>query len=146
MWVWVSVTGKKSPNVYKKWLKIDFTGKMKDLDNFNTLPKMWLFVQNNCCHRHRKVAQSWINRPIRSHWFEISIFTKLCTPNSHFIPVLNSHYIGYHTINWLVKTLRLGFSSEATPNKVEVLRAYVKWTVTILVYGMSLQTFNVDTI
>ena len=53
-----SVTTKKSPNVYKKWSKTDFTRIMKDFDTFSKLPKMWRFGRNNCCYRLRKVAQS----------------------------------------------------------------------------------------
>ena len=34
-----SVTSKKSPNVYKKWPKTDFTRKIKDFDTFNKSPK-----------------------------------------------------------------------------------------------------------
>ena len=33
------MTTKKSPNVYKKWPKTDFTRKMKDFDTFNKSPK-----------------------------------------------------------------------------------------------------------
>ena len=68
-----SVTSKKSPIVYKKWPKTDFTRKMKDFDNFKKLPKMWLFGQNNCCHSLRKVGQSAINRPIWSHCLSLTL-------------------------------------------------------------------------
>ena len=39
MWEVGSVTSKKSPNVYKKWPKTDFTRKMKDFDTLNILLK-----------------------------------------------------------------------------------------------------------
>ena len=38
MWFENSMTSIKSPNVYKKWPKFDFTAKMKDFDTFNKLP------------------------------------------------------------------------------------------------------------
>ena len=64
----ISVTSKKSPNVYKvaqKW----FHTKNKDFDTFTKIAlECWRFGQINCCHSLWKVASSPINCPIRSHW------------------------------------------------------------------------------
>ena len=58
-----SVTGKKSPNVYKSCPKMILLEKWKIL----TPLQCGQFGQNNCCHWLWKVAQSAINRPIWSH-------------------------------------------------------------------------------
>ena len=74
----ISVTSKKSPNVYKKWPKTDFTRKWKILTPLPNCPKMWQFGENNCFHSLRKVGQSAINRPIWSHWLECLTLIRLC--------------------------------------------------------------------
>ena len=64
----ISVTSKKSPNIYKKVAQKDFTRKMEIFDTFAKIAlKCGQFGQNNCCHRLWNVAQSAINRPIWSH-------------------------------------------------------------------------------
>ena len=69
-----SVTSKKSPNVYKKLPKDDFTSKMKDFDNFTKIvKKCGKFGQNKCCQRLWKVSQSAINCPIWSHWLALFV-------------------------------------------------------------------------
>ena len=60
-----SVTGKKSPKLYKscpKWFHY------KNVRFWQLYKKCGQFGQNSCCHRLRKVAQSALNRPIWSHW------------------------------------------------------------------------------
>ena len=65
----ISVTSKKSPNVYKSCSKIILLVKWKIWTILQNLPKMcWHFGQINCCHGLWKVAQSVINHPIWSHW------------------------------------------------------------------------------
>ena len=65
----MSVTWKKSPNVYKSCPKIIFTREIKEFDTFTKIAsKCWWFLPNNCCHRLWKIAQSAKNSLISSHW------------------------------------------------------------------------------
>ena len=55
-------------NFYKKLPKIILLQTLIICKPIKNFLKMWLFGQNNYCHRLRKVPQSAINRPIWSHW------------------------------------------------------------------------------
>ena len=70
----ISVTSKKSPNVYKSCPKRISLEKLKT--NLHKLPKMcWQLGQNNCCHGLWKVAQKVINHPIWSHFYHSNDFS-----------------------------------------------------------------------
>ena len=64
----VSVTRKKSPNVYKSCPKMISLEKLMIMTPLQKLPKnVGDFGKINCCQRLQKLAQSPINRPIWSH-------------------------------------------------------------------------------
>ena len=120
-----SGTRKKLPNVYKSCQK------MIPLETWKTKTdlKCGQFVQNHCCRRLWKVAQSAINCPIWSHWYsrvkkwiiivwETKIFfatlCDLCFISSH-LSLFLSHYLISNLLNQIHSLFYL-FTSMCSKN------------------------------
>ena len=90
----VSVTCKKSPNVYKSCPKRILQVKWKILTNLQKFPIMcWQFGQNNCCHGLLKVAKRVINCPIWSHCLCIFHTFKLLINSSSCLVYKLFHFV-----------------------------------------------------